>query len=127
LQGYDVSDLVIYRGQPEIVSLYWAASKSVDYDYTVSVQLIDANWHKAGQVDSWPMNGNAPTSAWKPGDTFQEHRDINIYPDAVPGVYDLRIALYHMDEAGELVHLPVVWQAGQMPASSVILTRIRVQ
>ena len=72
------------------------------------------------------MNGSAPTSTWVPGQAFVESRSIDIVPDITPGVYDLRIALYRINETGELEHLPVVWSKGQMPASSVTLTRIRV-
>jgi hypothetical protein len=72
------------------------------------------------------MNGDAPTSTWKPGQTFTEERNLVISPESIPGAYDLRIAAYRINDAGELEHLPVVWDKGQMPASSVTLTRIRV-
>ena len=122
-----MDDVFVKRGQPMNVTLYWYARSAVKYDYTVSVQLIDTNWNKAGQNDSWPMNGSAPTSAWIDGQAYIEQRSLNIAPDSTPGVYDLRLALYRIDDSGELEHLPVVWHKGQMPASSITLTRIRVE
>jgi hypothetical protein len=126
LQGYDLENLTVRRGQKFTLTLYWLARKRMNEDYTISVQLIDANWNKAGQLDSWPMNGNAPTSTWIPGQSFIEERNLNISSNSTSGVYDLQIAAYRINEAGELEHLPVVWHEGQMPASSVTLTRIRV-
>jgi hypothetical protein len=126
LQGYGMDDVFVLRGQKLNVTLHWYARRALNLDYTVSIQLIDSNWNKAGQNDNWPMNGNTPTSTWVKGDTYIEERSINIAPESTPGVYDLRIALYRIDETGILEHLPVVWHQGQMPASSVTLTRVRV-
>ncbi len=126
LQGYDLNDVVMMRGEALDISMYWLAQAPIDMDYTVSVQLIDANWNKAGQNDNWPMNGDSPTSTWIAGEIKLEHRTIHIAPDTMPGAYDLRIALYRMNDDGELEHLPVVWTQGQMPATFLVLTSIRV-
>lgn len=127
LEGYHVNDTMVQRGDKLHIMMYWTAVEKPEIDYTVSVQLIDAQWNKAGQNDSWPMDGNAPTSSWEKGTTLVETRDIPISPECHPGVYDLRLTLYHSDTTGELKHLPVTWLPGQMPVTSLTLTRIRVQ
>lgn len=126
LQGYDLNDVVIMPGQPLEITFYWSARASIEDNFTVSVQLIDTHWNKAGQNDNWPMNGTEPTSTWVAGETYIEQRSIGIDPNSIPGIYDLRIALYRINDIGELEHLPVVWNEGQMPATYLILTRIRV-
>ncbi len=127
LRGYELSALSAKRDGDLDVTLHWACKSTVDDDYTVSVQLIDSQWHKAAQSDTWPQNGAAPTSTWSSGQTFVEQRHLDIAPDVAPNAYDLRIALYRIDESGELIHLPVTWHQGQMPTQSITLTRIRVR
>jgi 4-amino-4-deoxy-L-arabinose transferase-like glycosyltransferase len=127
LTGYELSDLVVSSGGSLEVTLSWLCTAPLPTDYTISVQLIDAHWNKAGQSDSWPLDGEAPTSAWKTGRTIEERRTLEIGPDAVPGTYDLRLAIYYVDESGDLVHLPVRLSNDTMATKSVVLTTIRVR
>ncbi len=127
LTGYDLSTLTATRGATLTVTLDWRCDAPVDGDYTISVQLIDDQWRKAAQSDAWPLDGAAPTSSWQRGQTLTETRALVIAADAAPGVYDLRLAVYRAGENGDLEHLPIVWEPGQMPAKSVLLTRVRVQ
>jgi hypothetical protein len=127
LRGYELSTLSVKPGGVMDITLYWECESSVEDNFTVSVQLIDSQWRKAAQSDGWPRNGTAPTSTWQPGQRITEQRQMEIASDAVPNAYDLQIALYQINESGELIHLPVTWQAAQMPVQSVTLTRIRVR
>ncbi|MGC9348522.1 MAG: glycosyltransferase family 39 protein [Anaerolineae bacterium] len=127
LTGYDLSDVSVEPGEELDVTLNWLCTAPLPADYTISVQLIDAHWNKAGQSDSWPLAGSAPTSGWETGQTIEERRVLQISPDAAPGAYDLRIAIYHVSEAGELIHLPVQLSGDTMPSKAVVLTSIRVR
>jgi hypothetical protein len=127
LRGYELSTLSVKPGGVMDITLYWECESSVEDNFTVSVQLIDSQWRKASQSDGWPRNGTAPTSTWQPGQRITEQRQMEIASDAVPNAYDLQIALYQINESGELIHLPVTWQEAQMPVQSVTLTRIRVR
>ena len=127
LIGYDVSNTSAARGAQLEVTLHWACEAPIANDYTISVQLIDSQWRKAAQSDAWPLAGAAPTSSWQVGQTLEETRTLTVAPDAAPGVYDLQLTIYRMNDTGKLEHLPIVWQTGQMPAKTVVLTRVRVQ
>ncbi len=127
LRGYDVSEVIAGRGERITVTLYWACEAPIAADYTISVQLIDAQWRKAAQSDAWPRDGQAPTSAWEVGQRITETRQLAIDPTVDPAAYDLRLAIYRMDERGALEHLPITWEAGQMPRESVTLTRVRIE
>ena len=127
LTGYDLDAVTVTRGDALSVTLNWRCAAPVAGDYTLSIQLIDDQWRKAAQSDAWPLDGAAPTSSWQKGQTLAETRTLPIAADALPGVYDLRLAVYRMSATGDLEHLPIVWQPGQMPAKSVILTRVRVE
>ncbi len=127
LAGYDLSQVVVKPGDVLTVTLYWVCDEPLAADYTISVQLLDAQWHKAAQADSWPLEGAAPTSSWRKGQQLVEHRRLAIAADAIPGVYDLQLTLYRPDDNGQLEHLPITWQVGQMPQTSVVLTRVAVR
>ncbi|HQE93607.1 MAG TPA: glycosyltransferase family 39 protein [Anaerolineae bacterium] len=126
LTSYDLSDVIVACGETLQATLHWHCTAPIDGDYTVSVQLIDDQWHKAAQSDAWPLDGAAPTSAWQVGQRIDEPRALPIAADAAPGVYNLQLALYRINATGELEHLPIVWEKGQMPVKTVVLTRVRV-
>jgi 4-amino-4-deoxy-L-arabinose transferase-like glycosyltransferase len=127
LVGYDLSCLVLNAGESLTIRMYWEGEAPMDEDYTISVQLIDAQWRKAGQADAQPQNGLAPTTTWEVGERLIDQRMLSIAQDVPhPNVYDVRIAVYTLGVDGEIQHLPVVWQTGQMPAQAVTLTRVRI-
>jgi hypothetical protein len=94
-------------------------------NYTVSAQLIDEAQRKAAQHDSPPLEGAAPTTAWTPDQTVVDDVPLTIFQDTAAGPYSVRIAVYtHKD--GGISHLPVTPPGGQMQASHVKLTQVRV-
>jgi len=97
----------------------------METNYTVSTQLVDAGQNKAAQDDNWPQGGAAPTAAWEPGEVIADVRTLPIYPDVAPGAYDVRVAVYLLEE-GEIVHLPVISQKGEMLSNHMVLTQVRV-
>ena len=127
LTGYELSDVAVARGDTLQTTLHWRCAARIDGDYTVSVQLIDAQWNKAAQSDAWPLDGAAPTSSWRVGQTLEEPRALAISADAAPGAYNLQLAIYRVNAEGKLEHLPIVWEKGQMPVKTVVLTRVRVE
>ena len=127
LTGYELSGVVTAPGEPFSVTLHWLCTGPVDGDYTISVQLIDTHWRKAAQLDSWPLEGQAPTSSWQKGQRITETRTMVIAPDAEPSAYDLQISIYRPGDDGELEHLPISLGDAGMPTKSIVLTRVRVR
>ncbi|MEA3309164.1 MAG: glycosyltransferase family 39 protein [Chloroflexota bacterium] len=126
LTDYELSATTITAGQPLTLTLHWLGQAAMERDYTISVQLIDSQWRKAAQSDAWPLDGAAPTSSWERGQQLREERVLNIAPEAIPGIYDLRLAAYYQDAAGAIQHLPISWRAHQTAVDNLTLTRIRV-
>jgi len=126
LVGYDLSARSVRAGETVSLTLYWQGLRAMETNYTVSAQLVDRDQRKAAQNDGWPLDGTAPTAAWQPDQALTEVRGLSVYPDALPGSYDLRLAVYVLEE-GEIVHLPLVSQAGEMLADHIVLTRVRVE
>jgi hypothetical protein len=125
LVGYGLSDRVVRPGEVLTATLYWRGLRPMEVNYTVSVQLVDPQQRKAAQSDGWPRGGGAPTAAWEVGSLVVDGRSLEVYPDGPPGVYDLRVAVYVLEE-GQIVHLPVIPEGGAMLADHVVLTRVRV-
>lgn len=125
LVGYDLNQRVARPGDTVTLTLYWRALRRMDVNYTISAQLVDAGQRKAAQVDTWPLAGAAPTATWEPGQVLADTYALAIFPDAPPGVYDLRVAVYVLQE-GTIVHVPVIPAGGRMLSNHQVLTRVRV-
>jgi hypothetical protein len=97
----------------------------MDVNYTISAQLVDVDQRKAAQHDGWPLDGAAPTAAWEPGRALADPYVLAVYDDAPPGVYDVRVAVYVLED-GAIAHLPVISAGGQMLFDYVVLTQVRV-
>jgi hypothetical protein len=125
LTGYDLSHRAVRPGEAITLTLHWRALGPMDRNYTVSTQFVDEDQRKAAQEDSWPLEGSAPTAAWEPGGVITETRRLEVYSDAPPGAYSVRVAVYTVEE-GEIVHLPVIPEGGVMLRDHVTLNRVRV-
>jgi hypothetical protein len=125
LEGYDLSSRTAHPGETITLTLHWRALSSMETNYTISAQLIDHRQQKAAQMDSWPQDGDAPTVAWKRGSRIIDKRSLTISQDAPPGEYNLRVAVYDI-ENGKIVHLSTISQQGEMLSNYVKLTRFRV-
>ncbi len=79
------------------VDLVWRASDRPANDYTVFLQLLDANGSLAGQGDSDPVGGLRYTSSWRPGEVIVDQHTIALKPDLPPGAYTLYTGLYQRD------------------------------
>ena len=99
LLGTNVIDSHIKSGDME-VTLYWQAINPMEADYTIFVQLLDADGKVHAQHDSQPLAGNAPTSTWTPNEIIHDKHVLNIPNDLPAGKYQLIVGLYFL-ETGE--------------------------
>jgi hypothetical protein len=125
LTGYDLTERAVEPGGTISLTLHWEALQPMEENYTVSAQVIDDLQRKAAQHDGWPLEGAAPTAGWQPGEPVQDTIPLTVSSDATPGPYHVRIAVY-IHREGEIQHLPVTPPGGQMQASHVTLTPVRV-
>jgi hypothetical protein len=123
--GYDLDRRVVHAGETVTLTLHWRGLRPMDVNYTVSAQLVDVEQRKAAQHDGWPLGGAVPTAAWEPGQILDDAHTLAVYPDGLPGVYGVRIAVYVLED-GKIVHVPVIAREGRMLSDYVVLTRVRV-
>jgi len=125
LIGYDMDDRVVRPGDSLTLTLYWRAVREMHSNYTVSAQFVDPEQRKAAQSDSQPQGGGAPTSTWDEVQIVEDVRVLEVFPDAAHGVYDVRLAVYLLED--EIFdHLSVTPDSGQMQVDHALLTRVRV-
>jgi hypothetical protein len=126
LVGYAVENRVVAPEDTLKLSLYWEAVQTMEANYTISVQLLGEGGTNIGQIDSWPRGGDYPTSAWDPGDTIEDTMEIPISAGAAPGVYNVQIVVYQLNEAGEIERLARITDDGRIVDDFILLTEIRV-
>ncbi len=100
------------------LTLTWQGLAPLAEDYTVFVQVLDANDRIVGQVDAWPVQGTHPTSQWTPGETISDPYTVPLDPDLPPGEYRLIVGWYLL---ADLRRLPVLDAAGSPVDDRVVV------
>jgi hypothetical protein len=91
------------------LTLQWQALAQIPDNYTVFVQLLDAQGVLRAQIDAWPLQGTYPTSQWGVGEQVTDPYRLPLPADLPAGVYQLQVGFYRL---ADLQRLPVVDAAG---------------
>ncbi|MEJ2749236.1 MAG: hypothetical protein P8183_15225, partial [Anaerolineae bacterium] len=110
LLAIDLPQTQLQPGGQLAVTLTWQSLAPINEDYTVFIQILDANDRIVGQVDAWPLQGTLPTSQWTPGQTITDPYHIWLDDDLPPGQYRLIVGWYLL---ADLHRLPVLDKNGQ--------------
>ena len=105
LLNLDVPETTLQPGGNLTVNLQWQALAPINENYTVFIQVLDANDQIVGQVDSWPVQGTFPTGQWQPGEIINDSITIPLRADLAPGSYRLIVGWYLL---ASLQRLPVL-------------------
>lgn len=76
------------------VTLFWQATRSLQTDYTVFTQLLDARGQFIAGHDSPPVDGTHPTSGWALRTVIPDSHRIQLPADLPPGDYRLVAGMY---------------------------------
>lgn len=102
LQGYDISTRLAQSNEDVTIELYWQALADIDTPYTFSIQFINTQTaHKAAQSDLVIK----PTA--EADESFVDRRNMMIFPDTPPGIYQVSLTIYTVDDAGQIKLLEV--------------------
>ncbi len=103
LEGYEVAQSVVRRGDPLVVVLYWRAGAPITEDYSLSAHLVDAEGRSLAGVDGPPRKGRNPTTSWVPTLLQVETVLIPIGPEVPTGSgYRVEIGLYRRADMARL-------------------------
>jgi hypothetical protein len=106
------------------VALTWQALAPLAEDYTVFVQVLDANDGIVAQVDSWPVQGTFPTSQWVPGESVEDQYQVPLPVDLPPGQYRVQVGFYLLRT---LRRLSVLDDTGTAVDDKLLLTGLTVK
>jgi len=129
LLGYELAQKRVQPGDALELTLYWQTDEAVTARYKVFTHLLGEVWNAQGgnfiwgQVDSEPVEGQAPTTTWAPGAVIADRYRIPVAADAPPGEYRLEVGLYGLVDGARL---PVAAGNGQPAGDAVLLGTIQV-
>ncbi|WP_420632288.1 DUF2723 domain-containing protein [Candidatus Leptofilum sp.] len=110
-------------GQLELM-LTWQALAPLAEDYTVFVQVLDANDQIVGQIDSWPVQGTFPTSQWTPGETVEDKYLVQLAAELPEGQYRVQVGFYLLQT---LRRLSVLDGTGTAVDDKLLLTGFMIE
>ncbi|MBK9054280.1 MAG: hypothetical protein IPL78_26240 [Chloroflexi bacterium] len=123
LLNLDVPETTLQPGGNLTINLQWQALAPITDNYTVFVQVLDANDQIVGQVDSWPVQGTFPTGQWQPGQIINDSTTILLKSDLAPGSYRLIVGWYLL---ATLQRLPVLNAEGTPISDSLTMPGLAV-
>ena len=116
LLGYDVKKPA---NQQEVkLTLYWQAMQEMDKNYTVFRHVVGPGGKPVGQKDSWPREGDYPTSFWMRGEVVTDEVVIPFSTETGPGEYRIELGLY---DAATLERLAAVSNGARMANDAVVI------
>jgi hypothetical protein len=92
LMGFDLTS--IHSDGSFRVTLHWRADAPIERDYTVFVQVLDAEGRLVAQSDAQPAGGALPTTSWLPGEVVLDEHRLTLPPGLPPGRYRLVAGMY---------------------------------
>ena len=122
LVGYELDRRVARPGEAIHVTLYWRALTPFERNYSVFVHVLGEDDQRWGWSDGWPVQGQAPTRTWQPGQIIEDAYELTIGETTPPGFYDIEVGM----SAKDVGRLPVVAEDGHQLGNRVLLCKIRV-
>jgi 4-amino-4-deoxy-L-arabinose transferase-like glycosyltransferase len=122
LIGYTLDRRVAQPGETIRLTLYWRALVPMKTNYSVFAHVLGVENQVWASNDGWPVEGDAPTSLWKPGRVIEDVRDLTIGLTTPPDFYDIEIGVYASGKG----RLPVLAEDGHRLDNRVLLSKIRV-
>ena len=75
------------------VDLWWSSDQALPVDYTTSVFLLNDAGQLVAQNNSYPFDGQRPTTSWSPGEVVYDPHPLDL--SAVPpGHYSVDVQVY---------------------------------
>lgn len=123
LLALDLPQTQLQPGGQLPLTLTWQSLAPMDENYTVFIQVLNAQDQIVGQIDTWPQQGTYPTGQWQPGEVVIDRHVVQLQGELPPGAYRLHVGWYLL---GTLQRLPVLDEAGQPIDDKVVVTGLSV-
>lgn len=106
LLGFTSDTRQAKAGSPYDVTLYWQPLETLNENYQLSLQIIDAGGRVVAQHDETPLGNVLPTSRWRPGQIYPEPVRLELPRDVPSGDYAMIAKLYNLN-TGQVLGDPV--------------------
>lgn len=80
------------------IQFSWDAILQPIRDWTYFIHIVNDQGEIVTQLDRRPWNGRWPTTVWQPNHPFQETATLSLPADIPPGIYDIHLGFYIVDE-----------------------------
>lgn len=117
-----VPDTQLQPGGLFNLTLHWQALTQIEEDYTVFVQVLNEQDKIVGQLDSWPLQGTYPTSAWEVGEVIDDPYAVQLDPELPEENYRLIVGFYRL---ADFQRLPVLGADGSPIDDKVVVSGLR--
>jgi hypothetical protein len=117
LAGYEVNA----GPQALELNLYWQTQHLLTTHYKVFAQLLATDATLVAQSDSFPANGQRPTTGWLPGEIITDPHILTFALPPAPGHYRLIAGLYD-PLTGQ--RLPLAGQQDQTVGDAILVTKL---
>jgi hypothetical protein len=104
------------------LALTWQASQTIGDAFKVFVHVVSDDGTIHAQYDGEPGAGLFPMTAWEPGVPIVDRFGIRLAGDMPPGVYEIRVGIYHPVSG---LRLPVL-EASEHGGDYVVIGRLEV-
>jgi hypothetical protein len=124
LAGYHYNQPT-FPGSALNLTLAWQVEASLQIDFTVFVQLVEAGGTVIqAQGDGKPQHGFYPTHYWQPGERVIDTHILPLDPNLPAGAYDLLVGFY---EAESGARLQILGEEGQFKSDYLRLSGVQIQ
>ncbi|MFO7918687.1 MAG: hypothetical protein R6V13_11455 [Anaerolineae bacterium] len=98
LIGFEAPADGFQPGETEEVTLYWQGLQRMRTDYSLDIQILDAEKKFYGATRTYPGQGTFPTSLWPPDEVFRDTYKIRIGADLpTPGMAHIKVVVYNRE------------------------------
>jgi hypothetical protein len=77
------------------LDLWWTSEAAQANDYTVSAFLLNEEGQLVAQLDTYPFNGERPTTSWQAGETIYDPH-VLVAAEGFPAPSDLPTGRYQL-------------------------------
>lgn len=123
LVGYEMDTRRLRPGETLTLTLYWEGLAEMENNYSVFTHIRGEGTQLWAMDDDWPLEGDAPTAAWKVGQRVVDPHTLTVHPDTPPGVYDVEIGIYLTET---LERLRRITPDGRLVDDYLFLSKVRV-
>lgn len=126
LLGYDLARTTFTPGETLRLTTYAESLAPPSATVVWRVELIDRAGNAVSHASRDPFSGKYPLQRWAPGRYSRDDWELPLDSNIAPGVYDLRLGLYHKGDGEAVIAVPLSSEFEWRPYSAVPLAKIKI-